>query len=205
MHQQAYLDPLKNIPTQAMVALQRAPCTTIWIGNNQAIIFNPISKARLQSVSQWAQKNPAKQLTAIRLLLMALRSNFFSLRGSAKFILLCLKRLSKFQGKEYCKWALTLQPMGDMMWEMGYLMLAHIDFSPIYIHRNRLWYKPSTWSAWFPKHIYSLWSVISCPGFPKADDTVISSAGQMQHTLALAQLEPVSTPISKYDDDDSFL
>jgi len=42
------------------------------MGNSQEIIFNPAFKARLQSASQRAQKNPTKQLTAIRVLLMPL-------------------------------------------------------------------------------------------------------------------------------------
>lgn len=34
----------------------------------------------------------------------------------------------------------------------------------------------------------------------RADDKVISSAEQIQYTLALVQLKPVSTPSSKYND-----
>lgn len=91
MQQQASLDPLKNIPTQNTVAIQHTPCTILYISNSQAITFNPDIEAKLLAVSQCAQKSPAIQLAATRFLLMPLRFNLFSPRGSTKFILLCLK------------------------------------------------------------------------------------------------------------------
>lgn len=59
MQQQASLDPLKNIPTQNTVATQHTLCTILYIGNSQAITFNPDIKAKLLAVSQCAQKSPA--------------------------------------------------------------------------------------------------------------------------------------------------
>lgn len=64
--------------------------------------------------------------------------------------------------------------------------------------------QPSTLNSGCTIRKTLLFSVISCPRFHLFEDTVFSSSEQVQHKVALVQLQPASTPIAKQNEKTHF-